>query len=110
MKHISLDSVPSFKTEFGDGEKQIIIPPNTLSNFRQLGRVVFKKGLAVTPHSHPDFTEIMLVESGKGLMKVDENEFEVKSGDCIIVEINENHQITVTEEPFTLLFFGIYPK
>ena len=43
------------------------------------------------PHTHPDCEEIYYFLSGKGEMNVAGEEFIVKEGDCILVEMHESH-------------------
>ncbi len=110
MKIVSLDTLPEVSTSHsGVGKKKVLVSQNEVTHLQQFGRVTFQPGETVEPHSHSDFSEIMYVEDGEGIMKVDEHEFHISQGVCITVSPNEVHTITVTgTKPLTLLFFGIY--
>lgn len=49
-----------------------------------------KKGMKVYPHKHPD-REVYIFVNGRGIMKVDEEEFLVAKGDAVYIEPNSLH-------------------
>lgn len=110
MKKISLRDLPNVPTPIPSiVEKKILIKPGEVENFHQFGRVVFGKGEGITPHAHDNFIEIMYVEDGRAIMHVGDKDIPIQKGDCITVGIGEIHSLVVeNEEPFILLFFGIY--
>ena len=76
-----------------------------ITNF---ARATFAPGQAATNHCHRDMYEVFLVESGRGIIRIDEREFAIASGTCIAVEIGEYHEITNTgDTDLVLTYFGV---
>ena len=52
--------------------------------------------------------EIFYVESGKGIMVVDDREYTLTKGTCIMVEPEENHEIiNNSNQDLVINYFGI---
>lgn len=94
MKYKSLTLIPvtgvSHNTEI---RKKVLIANGEIPHLTQLSRVILKPGQIATLHKHSDMYEIFNIESGKGKILVDNNEFRLKIGVCVVVEPGEAHEI-----------------
>jgi len=66
------------------------------SNIRFFRYMVLPAGTSIGFHKHEDNEELYVVLKGTGLMKVNEEEIEVKPGDVIINEPFDSHGLTNT--------------
>lgn len=109
MKIITLDSLPIGTTSHNKaGKKQQMVGPDTISHLHQFSRVSFTPHEIVKEHLHPEMYEVMFVEDGAGVMKIDGVEYPVSKGTCVTVEPNEKHEVRVTgSENLTLLVIAI---
>ena len=109
MKIVSLDSIPEITTSHNKaGKKKVFIENNLIPHITQYARIVFDPSEIVEEHSHSDMYEIMYVEEGAGIFKIDGIEHAVKKGDCVTIEPNEKHEVRVTgENPLVLFVTGI---
>jgi quercetin dioxygenase-like cupin family protein len=79
-----------------------------IPHITQYSKVEFSSKEIVGEHLHSDMYEIMYVEEGEGIFKIDGVEHPVKKGDCITVEPNEKHEVKVTGEvPLVLFVTGV---
>ncbi len=110
MKIARLEDLPEVTTSHsGAGKKKVLVADGLVPNLQQFGRVTFQPGEIAKEHSHDKFSEIMYVESGSGIIKINGEKNEIKKGDCITVEVGELHEIINDgQEPITLLFFGVF--
>lgn len=99
MKIVSLDSLPTVTTSHNNaGKKRVMVGNGIVPHITQYSRVAFLPNEIVEEHSHPDMYEIMYIEEGEGIFKIDGVEHEVKKGDRITVEPNEKHEVRATGE------------
>mgnify|MGYP000998034567 CR=1 FL=1 len=66
------------------------------SKFHSLAIMILQPGLSSDPHAHEIAEESFLVIRGNGVMKVNEDSFEVGVGDCVFVEPGERHTLVNT--------------
>lgn len=94
MKLKQLKDIPFGKAAHGPYEKQQIFASGEVANLNQLGRIILKPGQIAENHSHDSFSEIMLVEKGRGKIIINGNEEkEIEEGSIILAEVNDVHGV-----------------
>jgi mannose-6-phosphate isomerase-like protein (cupin superfamily) len=86
--------------------KQLVKPGDLLSRIQTVNYAWLEKGESFSPHKHDDCEELYFFLSGKGLMKINEKEFQVKKNDFVVVEVGEWHSL---KNPYSekLVFFTV---
>jgi len=109
MKKVNLQSLPQQGVSHNPKvTKQMMIGFGELSPLVQFSRAVFPAGESAPAHKHEDMAEVFLVESGEGLIRIDDEEHTMQQGDCITVEKNEMHEIYNNgSKDLVLIFFGV---
>jgi mannose-6-phosphate isomerase-like protein (cupin superfamily) len=88
-----------------------MIPQGVIPTLAQFSQVSFQPGEVATEHKHDDMYEIFLVESGSGVIKINEQQYPLEKGTCVTVEPGELHEVTNTgSEDLVLTYFGIEEK
>lgn len=59
-----------------------------------LAKITIEPGKASSLHFHKESEESYLILSGKASLKIDDQKFTLSSGEAILIEANEVHQIT----------------
>lgn len=85
------DNVQALLTEHGEIVAHITLPP-------------LKSSLL---HYHPIAEESYYILSGKGVMMLNEERFDVKGGDAVLVKPNTRHQISNPDSSEDLKFIAI---
>lgn len=112
MKVSSIDSVPKLNVSHNPKIKKYMLVSNgeipCVTNFSQ---AIFPPGETAEPHSHSDMTEVFFVESGQGVILVDEKVITLKAGTCVVVEPDESHELKNTgSSRMVVMYFGIMIK
>lgn len=68
------------------------------SNIRFFRYMVLPANTSIGFHKHGDNEELYIILKGNGLMKVNDEEFEVKPGDVIINQPFDSHGLTNTSD------------
>lgn len=112
MEYINLKTLPIKSVSHNKNiEKKIIIDNNKIPHLTNFSQGIFKPGQIASAHSHSDMWEVFFVESGRGIIKVNSQEFLLEKGLYIIVEPNDNHEITNnSQEDLIINYFGIVAK
>lgn len=88
--------------------KKVLIENGEIPSLTQLARAVFPQGEVAAKHIHQDLYEVFLVESGTGVIKVNEEEISLKAGTCVTVEPGESHEVTNTgKRELIILILGV---
>lgn len=109
MKYKSLALIPVTGVSHNrEIRKKVLIANGEIPHITQLSRVILKPGQIAAIHKHSDMYEIFNIESGKGKILVDNNEFKLTVGVCIIVEPGEEHEVQNTDQDdLTITITGI---
>ncbi len=76
-----------------------------LTNFSQ---AILSPGQIASAHIHQDMSEVFFVESGSGVIYINKSKYPLKKGTCIVVEMQEIHEIVNTSNSdLVLTYFGI---
>jgi mannose-6-phosphate isomerase-like protein (cupin superfamily) len=88
--------------------KQVISAYGELGCVTQFAQAVFPPGEVAPAHRHEDITEVFLVQSGEGVILVEQNEHPLRAGCCVIVEPNESHELKNTgDRDLVVTYFGV---
>ena len=68
------------------------------SDHHSLGHVVVKKGFSTNKHYHPIAEETYYFIRGTGRMVINEKEYIVKSGDAVLINPKDIHQLFAENE------------
>lgn len=109
MKKVSLTTIPVTTTSHNNaGKKQQMIAPGDIPHLVQFAQATLIPGEVVAKHSHNDLYEIFFVESGSGVIRINEEEYTLMKGTCITVEPNEQHEIENTgKAKLKLTYFAV---
>jgi quercetin dioxygenase-like cupin family protein len=87
--------------------KEVLIGRGILPNITQVAVSVLETGQATELHSHPTMYEIYFVLEGEATYFIDDREYEVASGDLLIVSPGALHRQTVTRGPHRIMYWGL---
>ena len=91
-------------------KKRVVLSNGERGNIYQLAQAVFPPGETAYTHSHDDMTEIFIVQSGLGTIRIDETSHELKSDVCAVVDPLETHEISNTgTDDLVITIIGIKP-
>ena len=95
----------------GGGIAHFILDNRHLQTLMFLAHASLTPGKTLIGHVDP-MEEIYIIQSGRGLMQVDEETHEVKPGDAIHIPMGHFHELTnIGEEELTLLVVaGLIPN
>ena len=89
-------------------KKHVLIENGEIANVTNFSEAVFPPGEVASSHSHNDMVEIFFIKSGKGVLVVDDQSFEIAEGMCITIEKNEMHELKNTGvSDLVVMCFGI---
>jgi mannose-6-phosphate isomerase-like protein (cupin superfamily) len=77
-------------------KKRVVLSNGECGNIHQLAQAVFPPTETAQAHSHEDMTEIFVVQSGQGILRIDKTNHELKPDVCAVVEPLETHEISNT--------------
>lgn len=76
-----------------------------LANFSQSR---LDPGQVASPHVHKDMYEVFFIEEGKGIIRVNDREYQLKKGVCVAVEPGETHEIkNIGPSELVITYFGL---
>jgi len=79
-----------------------------IPNIAMFSQVKFEPGQSVTAHKHKDMYELFFVENGRGIIKINNEIFEVDAGVCLVAEPQEIHEIKNDSDSFLIItYFGV---
>ncbi|PLY11657.1 MAG: cupin domain-containing protein [Desulfuromonas sp.] len=109
MKITSIDSTEERGVSHNPQiKKHVLLENGEVQHITNLSQAAFPPGETACAHSHPDMTEIFLIESGQGIITIDGESFPLQAGMCITVEQHEKHQIDNTSSAdLVILCLGI---
>lgn len=93
MKKLNIKNVLTTKAHDEIPRKALIKVGELESNIQTVNYAWLEKGKSFKPHKHDDCEELYFFLEGKGLMKIDDKEFEVKKDDFVVVEKRDWHSL-----------------
>lgn len=109
MKISSIDSTSELEVSHNPKiKKHELLSRGDTEKVTIFSRAIFPPGETAGAHSHADMTEVFYVESGQGVISVNEKLITLKAGTCVVVEPNENHELkNIGSTDMVVLYFGI---
>jgi mannose-6-phosphate isomerase-like protein (cupin superfamily) len=106
MDFIDINTIPLTLAHNEIKRKQLIKPGDLRSRIQTVNYAWLEKGESFSPHKHDDCEELYFFLSGKGVMKINEKEFQIKKDDFVVVEVGEWHSL---KNPYSkkLIFFTV---
>ncbi|MCP5520473.1 MAG: cupin domain-containing protein [Verrucomicrobiales bacterium] len=100
----NLSEVPAFITKDGSEIRELLAYRNSGIRHQSLAEARVPVGGATVAHYHVKTEEIYYITSGRGRIRVEGEEREVRSGDAIAIPPGKRHQIwNIGGEVLTLL-------
>ncbi|MCF6157315.1 MAG: cupin domain-containing protein [wastewater metagenome] len=109
MKIISLSDI----TEEGishnpEIKKKVMIRRGEIPYITNFSQANFKPGQTSGQHIHENLYEVFLVEEGEGTICIENTEYYVRKGFCVVAEPGEMHNIiNTTQSDFVITYFGL---
>jgi mannose-6-phosphate isomerase-like protein (cupin superfamily) len=104
MDVVNLADAPPFITKDGSEIRELLAHRNSAVANQSLAEARVPVGGATDEHYHPKTEEIYYITHGKGRMRIEEEEREVRVGDAIAILPGMKHKIWNTgEETLRLL-------
>lgn len=82
----------------GKNEVYIRKSPYVLDNMKMYAQITIPSGASIGMHSHEEDEEVITVISGKGVLKINEDSYEIKKGDISLTKKGHFHSIENNEE------------
>lgn len=109
MKITNLSNLPQQSVSHNpEITKKVMLSKGDLPHLTNFSQATFAPGQIAIAHSHRDMSEVFFVNSGVGVIRIDQQEYDLVPGVCVSVEIGEIHEIINTgTENLILTYFGI---
>jgi mannose-6-phosphate isomerase-like protein (cupin superfamily) len=109
MKWKSLAQLPTEQVSHNPNiRKKVMLRKGDLPHLTNFSQAYFAPGQIASAHTHGDMCEVFFVESGKGLIRVDQIDYILEPGICIAVQPGESHEVINTgEQELILTYFGL---
>jgi len=103
MRVIRRDDREPFITADGSEIRELAGVPSGNAANQSLAEATVPPGSDTIEHYHRTTEEIYLFTSGSGRMRLGDEEFEVRSGDCVVIDPGVRHKLWADEaEPLVL--------
>ena len=90
-------------------DEKYVVKDKSMLNSLVISSTDLKPGKSTSGHSHAGQEEVYHFVKGSGMMKIDEEVFDVKEGDVILIEDGKFHQVINNSEDnfyFVCVFDG----
>ncbi len=102
------DTAPTAVSHNASIPKRVLLENGEVDRITNFSIATFPVGERASAHSHPDMTEVFLVNRGAGRIVVDDVGYSIAAGDCITVEPGEVHELENNGgEPMEVIYFGV---
>ena len=112
MKFISLSNLSEEGVSHNpEIKKKVMLRNGEVPNLTSFSQASFTPGQVAGAHTHEDMYEIFFVEAGEGIIRVEDKEYPVKKGVCVVAEPGEVHDIINTaSSELVITYFGLRAK
>lgn len=109
MKLISLADLPEEEVSHNpEIKKRVMLRRGQLPHLTNFTQSTLLPGQTARAHRHPDMYEIFFVQSGAGVIRINDATHQLVAGHCVTVEPGEAHEIASTgPTELVLLYFGL---
>ena len=74
-------------------EYLMISPDNSKTERMTAGYTMVYPGCSTSGHKHSKYEEIYFVTKGKGIAQIDDEKFEIETGDCLYIPFGLFHKV-----------------
>jgi mannose-6-phosphate isomerase-like protein (cupin superfamily) len=100
----NLSDLSSFTTLDGSSIRELAGPAWSAARHQSLAEATLAPGAETAEHFHPRSEEIYYFTAGAGLMRLGEQEADVRAGDCVVIPPGIVHKLwNPWSEPLVLL-------
>ena len=92
------DDIKTYTTKDGSLIKELMHPGNHHNKNQSLAEAIVQPGQTTALHKHQQTEELYYITQGRGLMTLDEQQFEVGPGDTICILPGTAHCISNTAD------------
>jgi mannose-6-phosphate isomerase-like protein (cupin superfamily) len=104
MEIRSLNAAPPFITKDGSEIRELLAHRNSAIRNQSLAEARLPAGAATQEHYHAKTEEIYFITAGRGRMRIEGEDADVKAGDAVAIPPGRKHKLWNTgAEPLTLL-------
>lgn len=109
MKLTNLSELPEQQVSHNPKiRKKVMLSLGELPHLTNFSQAIFSPGQVAEAHSHQDMCEIFFVESGRGIIRIDDKDYPLEQGTCVAVEPGEIHEvINNASMDLVLTYFGL---
>ena len=98
MQVSKLDQLDSFTTLDGSRIRELVGPAWTAARNQSLAEARVPAGASTIEHFHRKSEEIYYFVSGRGRMRLGEEETEVGAGDCVVIPPGTRHKLWASDD------------
>ncbi|MEE9412087.1 MAG: cupin domain-containing protein [Methylococcales bacterium] len=89
-------------------KKRTLVKKGEIDHLTNFSEAIFPPGEIAYAHRHDDMTEVFFIQSGTGLINVDNQSIVLRQGMCITIEPNESHELKNTGTTnLVVMYFGV---
>lgn len=112
MKIISLSNLPEEGVSHNpEITKKVMLRAGEIPYLNIFSQACLGPGQVAGAHAHREMYEVFFVEEGSGIIRVENKEYRIERGVCIVVEPGEVHEIINTmPAELVLTYFGLKSK
>jgi mannose-6-phosphate isomerase-like protein (cupin superfamily) len=112
MKVITIKDIETTNAYFNPKiKKHVVLSDGELDNIYSFALAVIPPNEVSRAHAHENMSEVFFVQSGTGIIRINNKDFELTEGMCAVVEANETHEIENTgEADLKIIYFEITTK
>lgn len=109
MLRRSLQSAPDEPVSHNPSARKRVLARNgEIPGITQIARARIPAGETAPAHAHIDMWEVFLCESGHGIFLIDGTAHPVTTGDCLVIQPGESHEVqNPGPDPLVLTVTGI---
>lgn len=109
MKYCSINTIKSQPVSHDPHiMKKIMIENGEIPNIVGFAQVYIKPGQKVERHVHQDKFEVFLIEEGEGKIKINDETYPIKTGDCFRLDPGDFHEIVPSDDTSVVItYFGV---
>jgi mannose-6-phosphate isomerase-like protein (cupin superfamily) len=93
MEKANLEQLESFITADGSAIRELAGPARTAARNQSLAEATVEPGGETAEHFHPETEELYYFMSGRGRMRLGDEEDEVGPGDCVVIAPGTKHKL-----------------
>lgn len=94
MKLTHLNELPEQSVSHNpEIKKRVMLTPFEFPNITNFSQAIFTPGQVASSHTHETMYEVFYIESGEGKIRINNEEYCLKQGTCVVVEPREVHEI-----------------